>query len=138
MIITDPDKIQKIKTLWEQRESVKQQIQELQAEDNQLIENLNALLEVNLQDDTTTTYNIGDLTLKVRPRIYYKVDTKKAQFIIADNPAAQALSENIFKTTLELKIGQWKALSPSDQTIFVDCITETSGKPEYAKAEAKQ
>lgn len=127
-IITDD--ISVIQEMWQRRIQIKQMISQLQAEDESIVSTLTAKIGLDLQSDKAQHFNIGGLRLKATPKLYRKVDTERAKNLLAEDPDARLLSD-IFKEKYELSTSRWKALTPDQQAIFVDCITVSSGKPAF-------
>ncbi len=122
-----------VRSLWYRRRELKAQMENVKAEDNAIVQQLNEALGLDLQNDRTQNFQIDDLKLKATPKINRRVDSERLKALLADDPDAQRFAD-IFKTKFELLNGKWKKLAPDEQLIFSDCITETPGKTEYEEA----
>ena len=129
-IITITDDVYTIQELWKRRQAIKAHISQLQTEDESIVQILTAKIGLDTQTDAVQHFEVGDLRIKATPKIYRKVDTERAKVLLAEDPDARMLS-GIFKEKYELSTAKWKALTADQQAIFVDCITVTSGKPQF-------
>lgn len=121
--------------LWRRRQAIKAQISQLQREDAGIVEALGTMLKPDLQNDSVQHFQVGDLKLKITPKIYRNVDTERAKLILENDPDARMLAD-IFKEKYELSAAKWRALTPDQQAIFTDCITISAGKPQIEEEKA--
>ena len=131
--ISDPKVKETVRSLWFRRRDLKAQMDGLKAEDNVIVQKLNELLNLDLQSDSSQSFQIDGLKLKATPKINRTVDADRLKALLADDPDAQRFAD-ICKTKYELLSGKWKKLTRDEQLIFSDCITERPGKTEYEEA----
>lgn len=124
-----------VRELWRRRQEIKSQISALQKEDAGIVEALGSIVKPDLQNDSVQHFRIGDLRLKITPKIYRNVDTERAKLILENDPDARTLAD-IFKEKYELSAAKWRALTPDQQAIFTDCITISAGKPQIEEEKA--
>ena len=129
------DDIYTVQELWKRRQAIKAQISQLQAEDDGIVQILVSKIGLNTQSDAVQHFEAGELKFKATPKIYRKVDTERVKALMAEDPEARLFAD-IFKEKYELSIAKWKKLSTDQQAIFVDCITETPGKPQFEEEKA--
>ena len=118
-----------VRELWRRRQEIRAQISALQKEDASIVETLSYVVALDTQNDSVQHFQIGDLKLKITPKIYRNVDTERAKLILENDSDARMLAD-IFKEKYELSAAKWRALTPDQQAIFTDCITISAGKPQ--------
>jgi len=124
-----------VRELWRRRQEIRAQISALQKEDASIVETLSYVVALDTQNDSVQHFQIGDLKLKITPKIYRNVDTERAKLILENDSDARMLAD-IFKEKYELSAAKWRALTPDQQAIFTDCITISAGKPQIEEEKA--
>ena len=92
---------------------------------------LSKLLEINLNQECTTSFDTDKFEIKVQTRMTRKVDADKLQEIAAEHDLSKHLS-TLFRWKADIDMKSWKASEPEVTTLFSQAVTTTAGRPSYS------
>ena len=86
---------------------------------------------IDTKKEGTETIDMGDMTIKIAPRLDRKVDSAKAQEIAAEYGLEAHLS-TLFRWTPELNVALWKASDERITQAFSKAITVKPGRASFS------